>query len=59
MRDTPTTFIFPKLTIRSRDLQTDDAASKAAEYVTQPIATIRVAWLAQFLQSDFVSQSLA
>jgi len=39
-------------------LQTDEAASKTTEYVTQPIATISVAWLAQFLQSDFVSPSL-
>ncbi len=58
MRDTPATFIFLELNIRSRDLQTDEAASKTTEYVTQPIATISVAWLAQFLQSDFVSPSL-
>ena len=54
MRDTPATFIFLTLNIRSRHLQTDDAASNTMEYVTQPIATINVAWFAQFLLNDFV-----
>jgi hypothetical protein len=54
VRDTPATFIFLRLNISITQLRTDDTGSKTTEHVTQPIATITVAWLAQFLQRDFV-----